>query len=701
MNMFALSGLLLGITCLMLSVVLGVYGKTKLHHIWVLFNLAVAIWGFGCFVVGRATNESIALIGWRFAHIGGLFVNVFFYHMVSNFCDLKRKKTIIVVYSLAIVSLCFNLLTDQFINRTRLVFDLYYNDSTWLYSLILSLWVALVFWGFIELLRYFPKTKGIKRTQTKYLILGFLTGFVGGMSTFLPEFEIDILYPFGNFTIPIYCLISTYAILRYRLMDIHLVFRKSMVYSLAAGILTSLFVILVLAMTKLLSNVVGISSFAITVIAALIIAVLFNPLKNMIQSFIDKIFYKKTYDYYPTIKKMSRKLTSIFNLNDLFSYVGNTIFTTLGLTNISLLYTDLGRGYEVVYQKSYKKDKIRKTDREPAFSGDGLLIKKDSEIIHFIKKMDDILIRDELPGFEEELGQEIIERINNELRPFRGEAVIPVFTDKKPILLLVLGQKISGDMFTNEDINLLNIVSNQITIAIKNTQLYKDKMHSERLASIGMMSATFAHEIRNPLTSLKTFAQLMPEKYNDEEFRETFSKIVVRETDRINSLIEDLLDFSTEEKTVRINEFALESFIDGMIEYIRGRLEVDNENIRIEKVYNNVGIDLSGNIEKLKQAFINILNNGCQAMHGDGVLTVEIAPNAKNVDISISDTGEGIPHEDISKIFDPFVTTKEMGVGLGLAISKRIVEDHGGKIQVRSKLSEGTTFTVSLPMLKA
>ena len=122
------------------------------------------------------------------------------------------------------------------------------------------------------------------------------------------------------------------------------------------------------------------------------------------------------------------------------------------------------------------------------------------------------------------------------------------------------------------------------------------------------------------------------------------------------------------------------------------------KNILIEKVYNNVNIDMYGDVEKLKQAFINIFNNGCQAMHGKGVLTINIKPNAKNVEISVGDTGEGIHPDDLPKIFDPFVTTKEMGVGLGLAISKRVIEDHHGKIRVKSKLSSGTQFTISLPM---
>ena len=251
-------------------------------------------------------------------------------------------------------------MTDQFINRTRFVFNLFYNNATLLYSIILALWIFLVVWSFVKLLRFLPVTRGIKRTQTLYMILGFLTGFLGGVSTFLPEFEIDIVYPIGNFTIPIYCLVSTYAILRYRLMDINIVVKKTAVYSLSAGLLASLFIVIVLAMTKYLTGFLGITSFTIMAIAAIIIALLFNPIRNRIQRIIDKIFYKKTYDYYSTLQKVSHELASTFNLKRIYGFIGDTISSALGLKNIYLLSLFPDKTYRMVYLTTYeKKDEIK------------------------------------------------------------------------------------------------------------------------------------------------------------------------------------------------------------------------------------------------------------------------------------------------------------------------------------------------------
>lgn len=697
MNLFSIAGLILGITSSSLAVIVFMYGRSMLHRIWVFFNIAVAIWGFGCFMVGQSVNETSALFAWKFAHIGGIFVSVFFYHMVCEFCELSRRKSIIVAYAVGTGFLFLDIATDLLINKIRYVFDsLYYNDANVLFSVLVFLWLFIVGWSFAELIRYLPKAKGIKRTQTIYIIIGFLVGFLGGTSTFFPEFHIDFIYPFGNFTIPLYCLICTYAILRYRLMDINLVFRKSMVYSLSAGIMTSLFVVIVISMTKFLTDLAGIRSYTILAVASLVIAVLFNPLRNRIQRLVDKIFYKKSYDYYSTIKHVSSKLASTFNRQSIFKFVGDTEYEVLGLKDVYMLAAGPAEGsYEVVYHISKDGASSKNALTE---SREKLNLDKNSEAIKLFAKSKDIIVKDELPLIEERFGRDVVEEIRKDMEKFKGEVLIPVFLDDKLSFLIVLTEKMSGDAFTDEDINMLSTISDQMAISLKNAHLYAGRVQTERLASIGMMSATFAHEIRNPLTSLKTFAQLMPEKYNDQEFRDTFSKIVVGEIEKIDTLIGDLLDFSAEKKSSRMNDFNIVELVDETLNYIIGKVGSQKENIDVVRHYHENVIDMSGDTTKLKQAFGIIITNGYQAMNGSGKLTIDIRKNTESVDVAITDTGEGIRHEDISKIFDPFVTTKEMGVGLGLAITKRIIEDHEGKIHVKSRLSEGTTFTISLPL---
>lgn len=660
--------------------------------------MAMALWGGGLFWAGSAATGPDAILGWQIAHLGGFFTAAFFYHMVCIFCRIERKKLLYFVYAQAIIFNIIGFRTNYLFDKTRLAFGLYYNSATPLLAAGIVIYLSVIILSYYELSKFLQKTKGLKRRETLYVIFGFMAAFLGVAAVFLSEFHMDLLSPFGAFGIILYCLIISYAIFRYHIMDMQLAFRKSMVYLFSDGIMTSLFIIFIFFITRYLSDFTEINLLTIAAVAALTVAVFFYPLKVQVQVLIDRMFHKKSYDYYLTIQKMSRRIASISDIDKLFDYVGDTVFSMTGVSRIYLLSSGPDRGYEVVYRKVYQKKTNNKTGVSTGNDGEGIKIKKSSELIRFFKKSEEILFMDELPAFEGALGPEKVEHIMNDLKPFKCSTVVPVFVDDKLSLLIVLGEKLSGDMFTDEEINLLYIVSSHITVALKNAELYKDKIHNERLASMGMMSATFAHEIRNPLTSLKTFAQLMPEKYNDPEFRDTFSRIVIGEIERIDGLIEDLLDFSSAKDTSRINYFNLITLIDDIVDYVRSRIEFENRDILFERHYEKDEINMTGYAEKLKQAFINIITNGCQSMHGQGVMKINIKIHGRYVDVTISDTGEGISEKDIVKIFDPFITTKEMGIGLGLAISKRIIENHNGKIQVKSKVSKGTTFTVTLPV---
>ena len=716
MTLFALSGLTCGIFTAILALIAILLGKTKIHRVLALFNISVAIWGFGCFIAGIATTELAAIRGWRFGQMGGIFIAVFFYHMICIFSNLQRKLGLVIIYIWGIFFLYFCFFTNLLFNKTRFIYNIYYNDATWLYTSLVLSWLFIVCLSFFEILRFFPKAKGIKRVQTIYLIIGFLTGFLGGASTLIPMFGVNFP-PFGNFTIPLYCIISTYAILRYRFMDISIVIKRTAVYSLSAGLLVSFFIVMVLATTKYLTHLAGITSFAITAVFAVLIALLFNPLRNRIQIIIDKIFYKKTYDYYSTIQKVSHELASTFNLGKIYSFIGDTISSALGLKNIYLLSLFPDEKYRTVYLTTHgKKDEIKdkkavNIDRESLVreyniedriqEGEGAMNGR-SEIIKLLKESKDVVIREELPQIHE-IEQEVVDKVNTDLKPFKGEAVVPVFIDGKLEFLIVLGEKLSGDIFSNEDIKLLHTISDQTAIAIKNARLYTDKIRSERLASIGMISATFAHEIKNPLTSIKTFAQLLPEKHSDTEFRENFSRIVTDGVNRIDSLIKDLLDFSSGKISIEMSTINVTGLMDSVIDEVLTQLQLKNKKISIEKDYKNIEVDMLGDGKRMRQAFANIILNGCQAIpenREDGKIIVSIDTGENSVGITIADNGDGIAQEDVPRIFEPFFSTKTIGAGLGLAITKKIIEDHYGKIEADSILKKGTTFRIILPVKK-
>jgi len=715
---FSIAFFITSITLFILA--LFVYFKNRqkiINRTFVFYTLCAAFWSLGHGFHVMATTKSEALFWARFMHFGIVFISTGFLHFTLSLLDLNRLKRRLII-SLYCVSFVFLFLTftKPFIPDVAFVPPINYHFKIgYIYPFFLAFWIGSVTYGLLLLFRGYRSSTSVRRNQLKFLFWATLAGFIGGSTNYIPAFGYFFypLNPFLTYTVPIYSCIVAYTITRYRLMDIRLIFKRTMVYSLSAGLLMAFFVIIVLSITKFLSAYTEKSSFAISIFAALIIAFLFNPLRNKMQIIVDKILYKKTYDYYDTIQKVSHDLVSMFDVNSIYSFIGDIVVSSIGLKHIYLLSATPGGDYEVVYSKPFKKGKDKagggKKGKQEEDDDTGVNIQdeqevfklgRNSDIVKYVQTSGTIMIMLELPGIVESIGQERINKITSDLILFDGEAAVPIFIDKKLELIMILGEKLSGDYFSDEDIKLLDTISNQSSIAIKNAKLYTEKLSSDRLASIGMMSATFAHEIRNPLTSIKTFAQLIPEKYTDTEFRETFSKIVIDEIGRIDGLIEELLSFSSKEALPREQDLDITALMDDSLENLKGRLELEKRNISVEKIYKKDKINISGDLKKLKQVFVNIVNNGCQAMDENGILKVNILSNDKFVDVIIADSGKGISPQELTKIFDPFYTTRPMGVGLGLAISKKIIEDHNGKIEVESKLSEGTTFTISLPIGK-
>ncbi len=222
---------------------------------------------------------------------------------------------------------------------------------------------------------------------------------------------------------------------------------------------------------------------------------------------------------------------------------------------------------------------------------------------------------------------------------------------------------------------------------------------SERLAFMGKMAAVLAHEIRNPLGIIRGTADVLKNKYQNGEEAELFDYIPA-EVSRLNALITNFLTFSREQK-LEIKRFDLVSLLDEIVRQIR--LDERAGGLVFQKKFEAEKLEIEADENLLKQVFLNILQNAVQASPPTGkiILWEELAERKrrKGVRLVFRDFGTGIKGE-VSKIFEPFFTTKSTGTGLGMAISKKIVEAHGGEIWVESALGEGTTVFIWLPLSK-
>ncbi len=226
----------------------------------------------------------------------------------------------------------------------------------------------------------------------------------------------------------------------------------------------------------------------------------------------------------------------------------------------------------------------------------------------------------------------------------------------------------------------------------ENTLLLGELQKQDRLKAVATLAAGMAHEVKNPLTSIRTFAEYLPQKYDDPDFRQKFKRIVVDEVDRVNSIVTQLLEFS-KPKELELKECIITDILDETLGFLSSNL-LKNK-IEVQKDYQeNPSLWVDKN--QLKQAFLNIFLNSIQAMPEGGVITVKTSKSAENFLIAISDTGCGISKENLNHLFDPFFTTKESGTGLGLSIVHGIITKHGGTIHAESELGKGTLIRISL-----
>lgn len=302
---------------------------------------------------------------------------------------------------------------------------------------------------------------------------------------------------------------------------------------------------------------------------------------------------------------------------------------------------------------------------------------------------------------------------------------------EKPIKDLILGTEAVargelGYRISVSSVDEIGKLASAFNSMIKDLRDSQERLIlSEKLASLGTMAAGMAHEIKNPLVSLRTFTQLLQQKWEDKEFREKFSSIIPHEIERINRIAESLLKFGRPMKP-ELTKVDVNALLEEVLLLFES--ECKKFNVRVTKKFAELP-EINGDPGQLSQAFVNIIKNAIEAMQekgGELIVKTDVGEVVKLgkirrregkktgeeitwgeeeemgrpvpvVFVEVTDTGEGISEENLKSLFDPFFTTKMTGTGMGLPITLRIVEEHGGSIKVRSRLGKGTTFIITLP----
>lgn len=298
------------------------------------------------------------------------------------------------------------------------------------------------------------------------------------------------------------------------------------------------------------------------------------------------------------------------------------------------------------------------------------------------------------------------------LNRLKAEVVYPLNVMNRISGILVLGKKENGKKFDKQELELLSLLLGQAAFAIEHASLYeiqRDRLkrmyRTDRLAVLGELAAGAAHEIKNPLTSIRSTIQYLSNDFHPDTEKGQMMHELLNETERINKIVQGLLSFARPSE-LNATEVDMEQLINQTLLLVNNTLK--KLQIEVEFEYFTEQTTISGDAEQLKQVCLNVILNAAEAMKGNEesrprtlYISMEqggmIDTRSRYLLLSIEDTGKGIDEKDIDNVFNPFFTTKDEGTGLGLAICYGIINRHKGELEVRSTLGKGTCFTIKLP----
>ena len=715
MNFFAAASLSLAILCSLLAYMIFAYARERMHYLWALFNIAVAMWGYLAFFIGRCTDPQLAVMLWRIAFIGVLFISVFFYHVICLFCQIKRPKTILFAY----IQSCFFLLlnaTNLYISEVFLLRGSFYylKAKGIFFPISFAIWFILVVAALIELIIYYRRCENrLRRAQTLYLFIGFALGFVGGTTNFLPMFGLPIL-PLGNITIPLYCIIATYAILRYQLLDIRIAVTRMgvfvAVYSFVLGIPFGLTIL----GKQWLTSYLGENWFLVPMISLLVLATVGPFIYLFLQRKAENRLLQEERRMQDLLHRASVGMRTIRNLHKLLELIVDVLAKSLGLDN-AVIYLHDPVSNQFVLNVSMRDQAAN------------VKIEKNDPLIVSLEETKYLIVYEELKLLSEsqKAGEDLCE-IVRQMTELEASVIVPAIAEDILLGFIILGERKDKRIYTADLINVLSVLGNQAGLAIENAMFYveREKLLNERFErrrfeSLGTLTNSISHQMSNRFHAIMQRVGVVWDVYSDEKYKGYSREELIglaeasrKSIERVLAIAEDggkvtdaIQNYSKGKIEVGVVNF--DAAVDRSIEFVQ--LKHAKFKFEVKKEYPK-GILLWGVQALIQDIIANAVDNSCYAMQmkkkNDESFNPRIIirgePNKTMFNFEIEDNGIGIRKDDLKKVTDPMYSTRSHldGTGMGTTVILQFVQKHGGTIIYDSEWGEWTKVKISLPLAR-
>jgi len=738
-NLYGISSILTAVTSSFMAVFVLVKGyRRQLTRIWFLFAFCVAIYGFGAYMVSNAEDAGGAILWWQISYVGVILIPFLFVCFIYEFLGIRRSFFIILHGLATIVFLFANFISRQlfiydvtlFFIGWKIVKPLYfvYPVGPLLFIFILFSFFGAVIYAHYELIKRYKHVSGVRRSQIKYFFLATAIGFIGGATAFLPCFNIEF-YPIFNFTVCLYPLIMTYAIFKYRLMDIRVVVTR-------AGIFAFVY-ILVLGLPFIMGGLIKTSFSAISsnwwifpVLIGIILASIGPFIYMKIQRKVEARLRAREFKSHEELRQLSRNMLRFPKLDVLLKLIVHYLVKILRLKFAAIYIFDIptdryilksfwqiGKGIELPYE----------------FSKESPLIKD-----FYLRRTP--IVTEEVKLFAPKSISPHVKELLGSLSGLKANTIIPSFLRNGILGFLVLSDRKTNIAFTQQDLNLLMVLSNEAALAIENAQFHQKEQsvlaERSRREALADMAPGASHQFNNRLVAISSSAELLLLKLES-------IKIDAVKDEKLKSLLKDmknrleLIDkevYKGKEITTAILRRAKAKVgfqkidIVNLIKNAYRLILIGKSKSGLERPKDiKFNIDLLNKVPAifgsealLQDSFYNLIDNSFDAIYEkdrlifqgelrsidkgtsfQGKIEVTLEQKEQDLIIKLKDNGIGVSREKQRKLFTPYFTTKassDKGSGLGLCVIRDFIEMHKGTIMCDSEYGEYTSFTIKLPI---
>ncbi|OGW59163.1 MAG: hypothetical protein A2V83_05320 [Nitrospirae bacterium RBG_16_64_22] len=703
MSFFAVTALVIAVINTFLGIfVLAQKPEDPRHRTYAAYCVSLSFWSGFYFLWLTADSVPQALLFARLMMAGATMIPVLHYHHVTTLFGRPKHhaKLLASGYSLGVFFLLLDP-TGFFIQGTHQTpVTPYWPTPGVAFPFYLAYFFAYLALSTAMMFKRRRETTGIGRTQLEYILISTVVGYIGGSTNFPLWYDISIL-PYGNILVPLVTAANGYILIRYRLLDVHTIMKRGLAYGVTLLlVLLPLFGIALFAQKRFFGAIDP--GFSAILLAAFgLIAVAFYRLKARIESAVSRSFFASSHEVTQSLAELARAVVQMLDLREIGQKLAATIATATGAKSCVLFVED-STGY---LRRSAAHPPARLSPKDGGISPEHAVCQ--------VLKTNPLILREEVPGLRLQEAAGSVEQL------FAADDFALLLAFREPsnkengrlIGFCGIGQKESRRPYTADELKYLETLASQAAVAMENARLHEFHLDAQkqleridRLKGIEDVVSGLSHEIRNPLTSIKMFLQLLPQIRTQEDFVRTYYQAAIREMARIERLITELINLSRP-KPPRLRKQPLNTIIESVVVLLKPTCRERSIELQtdLDESLPHVPMDE----DKIRQVLINLILNAVEAVEGSGGITIAtrlvVSENVPFARLTIADTGKGIRPDQIERIFTPFYTTKtrdkdRKGTGLGLSIVHRLIQEHSGTIDVESTPGRGTTFVIMLPI---